>query len=104
MHFLDFFPSKLPEKRPHMTNLATFVQNRSNLACTPQMSTPSAPQNLSLFRVDRKIDFSKTGLQTSPEGSVSEHLHVLTIKTTPHVFYTLTPSKQKHMHNYIQFL
>src|SRR3954466_4243271 len=62
MHFLDLFPSKIFEKSPHMTNLATFVQNCSNLACTPQMYTPSAPQNLSSFRVGRKIDFSKKGL------------------------------------------
>ena len=60
--FSAFFPSKMPEKRPHVTNLATFVQNRSNLACSPQMSTPSAPQNLSSFRVGSKIDFSKTRL------------------------------------------
>ena len=62
MHFLHFFPSKKPKKRPHVTNLSTFVQNRSNLTCTPQISTPRAPQNFSSFRVGRKIDFSKTGL------------------------------------------
>src|ERR1044072_1321225 len=33
MHFLHFFPSKKPKKRPHVTNLATFVNNRSNFAC-----------------------------------------------------------------------
>ena len=96
--FSAFFPSKMPEKRPHVTNLATFVKNRSNLACTPQMSTPSAPQNFSSFRVGRKIDFSKTGLPDQPgrlrlgahqffdnqESTQSFFLHTHTIKTTSH--------------------
>src|ERR1041384_220584 len=49
MLFLHFFPSKKPKKCPHVSNLATFVKNRSNLACTPEMSTPSAPQNFRSF-------------------------------------------------------
>src|SRR4051812_32223857 len=94
----------MPEKCPHMKNLSTFVQNRSNLACTPQMSTPRARSFLALSELVVKLTSLKRGSQTSPEGSVSEHLNFLTIKTTPQVFYTLTRPEQQRMHNYIHFL
>jgi hypothetical protein len=101
--FSAFFSSKKPKKRPHVTNLATFVKNCSNLACTPQMSTPSAIKNFSSFRVGRKIDFSKTGLpQTSPEGSVSEHINFSTIKKAPHLFlhtHTIKTTSHAQLHS-----
>src|ERR1043165_7499370 len=55
MNFLHFFPSTKPKKSPHVTNLATFVKNCSNLACTPQMSTPTSLQKFGALRDLRKI-------------------------------------------------
>ena len=68
------------------------------------MESPSGYQNLGSFWVGWKIDLSKKGSQTSPEGSVSEHLHFSTIMKSSHIFYALTWSNQHQMHNCIQIL
>src|ERR1044071_10203692 len=78
----------MPEKRPHVTNLATFVKNRSNLACTPQCQHQVPHKISARSELVVKSTSLKRGSQTIPEGSVSEHINFSTIKKAPNLFFT----------------